>query len=66
MEKLKLKLNTDKLKKEMKRLKVNRTWLAKQLKVSPGMITYVFDNKPFSYAVKLAPIFDMEPKDLII
>ena len=61
----KLKLNTDKIEQEMKRIGVTRTWLAKQLSVTPAMVTYIFHYRPVSYAVKIAPLFGMEPKDLV-
>lgn len=60
-----MKLNTDKIINELKRLGKNRSWLAKQMRVYPSMISYIFDKKPITQAEKIAKILDIDPKDLI-
>ena len=60
-----LKLNTEKIKAELSRLGKNRTWLAKQMKLTPAMVTYLFNRKPITFADRLARIFDLDPKDLL-
>jgi hypothetical protein len=61
----KLELNTDKIKSEMARLGVKKNWLAKKLKNTPAMVTYIFKYKPITFADRLAEIFNFDPKDLI-
>ena len=60
-----LELNTDKIKSEMDRLGVRKGWLAKKLKMTPAMTNYIFNKKPVGFAVRLADIFQLDPKDLI-
>jgi len=60
-----LQLNTKKIKNELKRIGKNKRWLAEQIGVSKPMVSYIFKNKPISFAVKIAEIFDIDPKDLI-
>lgn len=62
----KLQLNTVKIKKEMDRLDVNNTWLADKMQATPAMVTYLFKYRPITFADRLAEIFDIDAKDLII
>ena len=61
-----LKLNTKKIKDEMDRRGKNHNWLATQMKTTPAMVTYLFKHKPITFASRLAKIFDLDPKDLLI
>ena len=72
MKKKKLQLNIRKIESEMRRLneilpgKVNKSWLARQMGVTPAVITYLFKNRPISYANQMGEIFDCDPKDMIV
>jgi len=57
-----MELDVDIIITEMKRIKVNKTWLANKLNVTPAMVSYVFKNKPISFAVKMSEIFNINPK----
>jgi len=61
----KLELNTDKIKAEMARLGVKKNWLAKKMKNTPAMVTYLFKHRPISFASRMAVIFNLDAKDLI-
>lgn len=61
----KLLLNTDKIKSEMDRIGVRKKWLSERLGMTPAMVTYIFKNRPISFATRLAEIFKIDAKDLI-
>jgi len=61
-----LDLNTDKIKAEMERLGVKKGWLAKKLNMTPAMTNYIFNKKPVSFAVRIAEILNLDPRDLIV
>ena len=60
-----LELNTDKIKAEMERLGVRKGWLAKNLGMTPAMTNYIMDKKPVGFAIRIANLFNLDPKDLI-
>jgi len=63
---MKLKLNTKKIKAEMKRIGINQSELARRTGFSRQWISYVMRNKPPMASVKIAKVFGLKPKDLIL
>jgi len=61
----KLELDIEKISKELRCRKKNKSWLASQIGVSSAMITWMFKHKPISYAERIGIVFDIDPKDLI-
>jgi len=62
----KLQLNTEKITAELRRIGKNKAWLARQMNTTPAMATYVFREKPITFADKIAAILNIDSKDLII
>ena len=62
---MKLQLNTEKIDIELKRLGVNRSWLANKMNVTRQNISYIFINKPITQADRIAKVLNLDPKDLI-
>ncbi len=60
-----MKLNTNKIEKELKRLGKSKGWLAKKMNVAPPMVSYIMREKPITQAEKIGKILDIDPKDLI-
>ena len=60
-----MELNTDKIKKELKRLGKNQTWLADQAGMSRQLLSYVLINKALTGATPIGRALDIEPRDLI-
>lgn len=60
-----MKLNTEKIESELKRIGRNKKWLAEKMKVYPSMITYIFKYKPITQAERIAKVLNLDPKDLI-
>ena len=60
-----MELNTQKIKKELKRLKRNQSWLSKKMGISRQLLSYMITSKKITHAERIAKALDMEPKDLI-
>ena len=60
-----MKLNIDKIKKELKRLDKTPYWLAKEIGTSKQLVSYWLRTKSLSGADPIAKVLDMEAKDLI-
>ena len=60
-----MELNTDKIKKELRRLGKNQTWLANQADMSRQLLSYTLLKKSLSGAEKIGRALDIEPRDLI-
>ena len=60
-----MKLNTDKIKSELKRLGKTQTWLADRAGMSRQLLSYVLIKQALSGAVKIGKALDIEPRDLI-
>lgn len=60
-----MKLNTKKIKKELKRIGKNQTWLGEQLNASRALVSYYMQSKKITHAEKIAKVLGMDPKDLI-
>lgn len=61
-----MELNTDKIDKELKRLGKNRSWLAKECKITRAAISYIMNKKPITQADRIAKLLGIDPRDLII
>lgn len=61
----KLQLNKKKVDAELKRLDQTYTWLAQQLGISKGLLSYHVVNRTIKAAEKIAPVFNLKAKDLI-
>ena len=61
-----LKLNTKKILAEMDRLGMNQTALAVKMGITRQRVHAILKTKAPMASVKIAKIFDLQPKDLII
>jgi len=61
----KLYLNTDKIKKELGRLNVTQSWLAKKMGISRSRISQILIKKPITQAHKIGQALNIDAKDLI-
>lgn len=61
----KLHLDIDKVQDQMKKFEVDRKWIAEQLGITRQAVGLYFIHRPVKAAEKLAPLFNMKPKDLI-
>lgn len=59
-------LNSEKIKKELKRRGETQTWLAKQLGTTRQNVFYMLENRSLRAADKIGNILDIEPKDLLL
>jgi hypothetical protein len=62
---MKLLLNTKKIQKELERQGKTKAWLARQLGISRQNLHYILTARPVSKTVRMAEVFEFEPKDLI-
>jgi len=62
----KLKLNRKKVKDQLKLLKKNQEWLAKELGISKQLLSYHLRVGTIRGAEFIAPVFGLDPKDLLI
>ena len=60
-----MELYVQKIKKELKRLKRNQSWLSKKMGISRQLLSYMITSKKITHAERIAKALDMEPKDLI-
>ena len=60
-----MKLNTEKIKNELKRIGKNQAWLAEQLSVSRQRVSKILKDGSIRNAERLGHLFDIPPKDLI-
>ena len=60
-----MKLNTEKILNELKRIGKSKGWLAKQIKRSNSTISYILKCKNITHAERIAKALGFEPKDLI-
>ena len=60
-----MKLNTPKIKNELKRLGKTQTWLADKAGMSRQLLSYVLLKQALSGAEKIGKALDIEPRDLI-
>ena len=60
-----MKLNIEKINRELERIGKNRHWLAKQIGIMPQLIYYWFRAESVRGAEPIAKVLMMEPKDLI-
>ena len=61
----KLKLNTDKIKRQLKQIGKTQFWLASELGISKQLLSYHMRFKTVRGAEMIAPVFGLEPKDLL-
>ena len=61
-----MELNTKKIDRELKRLGKNRSWLAKEFKVTRANISYIMNKKPITQAERIGKLLGIDPRDLII
>lgn len=60
-----MKLNTDKIHKELKRLDKSQSWLAEKAGMSRQLLNYLLKSQSFKGAEKIGKALDIEPRDLI-
>ena len=60
-----MKLNTDKIFKELDRLEQTQTWLAEKAGMSKQLLNYLLKQKSLAGAEKIGRALDIEPRDLI-
>ena len=60
-----MELNTQKIKKELYRLKQNQTWRANKMKVSRQLLSYMILSKKITHAERIAKALNLDPRDLI-
>jgi transcriptional regulator len=60
-----VKLDIDKIKKELERIDKNQSWLAVQLKCTRANVSSIFKRQPITYAEPIGKILNIQPKDLI-
>ena len=60
-----MKLNSDKIRKELKRIGKNQTWLAKRLGVTRQRVSGILKAESLRNAERLGKIFNINPRDLI-
>jgi len=60
-----MELHIQKIKKELKRLNRNQSWLSKKMGISRQLLSYMITSKKITHAERIAKALDMEPKDLI-
>ena len=62
-----LKLNIKKIRAEMKRLEINQSELARRMGSKRQWVSFVLRHgQPVTAAVKIAKVFNLRPKDLIL
>ena len=61
-----LKLNTEKIERERKRLGLTKTELAKRMGISKQLLHYTIKKQQIFHIEEFAFILEFEPKDLII
>ena len=62
---MKLELDIEQIDKWLKMTERSRSWLGRQLAMSPASMYYIWNVKPISQAEKIALIMGIEPKALI-
>lgn len=61
-----MKLHTQKIKKELDRIGRNQSWLAKKMKVSRQLLSYMLHSEKITHADRIAKALGFNPRDLII
>lgn len=61
-----MKLNTDKITRELERLDRTKTWLAKQCGISRALLDYRLKKQVLNGIEDVARVLDYDPKDLIL
>ena len=60
-----IKLNTNKVERERKRLGIRKAELARKMGISKQLLNYTIKKAQLFHVDKFAEVFDMDPKDLI-
>ncbi len=60
-----MKLNTDKIFKELSRLEETQTWLANESGMSKQLLNYLLKKESIAGAKKIGRALGIEPRDLI-
>ena len=60
-----MKLNTEKIRKELERIGETQVWLAKQLGVTRQRVNQILSSGSLKNAERIGMVFNIEPKDLI-
>ena len=61
-----MKLNIDKIQKELDRINKTQYWLAKEIGTSKQLVAYWFKTQGLSGAERIAKALGMDPRDLIL
>lgn len=61
-----MKLNTEKINKELKRLNKSSYWLAREIGTSKQLVAYWLRSKSLSGVDRIAKALGINPRDLII
>ena len=61
-----MKLNTEKIKKELKDDERTKTWLARKVGISPQSIRYILRTGSTSKIDEIAAALGVEPQELVI
>jgi len=62
---MELKLNTEKIMRELSRMGQTQVWLAKKTGMSRQLLHHLLKVKSLKGAVKIGKALDIEPRDLI-
>jgi plasmid maintenance system antidote protein VapI len=60
-----MKLNTEKIRKELERIGETQVWLAEQLGVTRQRVNQILSAASLKNAERIGKVFGIEPKDLI-
>lgn len=60
-----IKLNTNKVERERKRLGIRKAELARKMGISKQLLNYTIKHRQLFHVDKFAEVFDMDAKDLI-
>ena len=61
-----MELYVQKIKKELKRLKRNQSWLSRKMGISRQLLSYMITSKKITHAERIAKALGMNPRDLIL
>ena len=60
-----MELYVQKIKKELKRLNRNQSWLSRKMGISRQLLSYMITSKKITHAERIGKALDIDPKDLI-
>ena len=61
-----MKLNVEKIRKDLKRMKKNESWLAEKMEISRALLSYRLKSENITHAQDIADALGFDGKDLIL